>query len=131
MMDIGAIIRGAKLGRERKDAQIDTCTVFAAALFDVLAQHGIECRMVTAVNKSGRAWAHSVVEVDGTYYDSLGEFSDAIYHTRAKLHQTVSVNIEYREDFREDCYESEFDELYAFFVKELCKSVRLHEMALA
>lgn len=129
-MDIGAVILSAKLGRERKDAQIDTCSVFAAALFDVLKQHGIPCEMVTAVCKTGRTWAHSVVEVAGTYFDSQGEFSTAIYRSRTKVHPSVSVSIEYRKDFRDDCYEPEFDELHAFFVKELNKAVRRHEAAL-
>ena len=35
-MDIDAIIRAAKLGRERKDAQVETCTVFAAGVGPVI-----------------------------------------------------------------------------------------------
>lgn len=130
-MHIGAIIQAAKLGRERKDAQIDTCSVFAAALFDVLTQMGIACQMVTAVNRSGRGWAHSVVEADGAYYDSMGEFSGDIYKARAKLHPSVRVDIEFRKDFREDCFEPEFEELYTFFMKALTKAVRQDDALLA
>ena len=48
-MDIDAMINEAKVGCERKAAQEDTCTVFAAALFDVLFAQGVQCRMVTVV----------------------------------------------------------------------------------
>ena len=123
-MDINAIIKVAKLGRERKDAQVDTCTVFAAALFDVLVAQGIQCQMACAVNKVGNGWAHSVVKVDGRYYDSMGEFSTVIYRTRAKIHPSVSVTIQYRKDSRIDCYDPEFDELYIFYVKALKKAMR-------
>lgn len=122
-MDIDAIINAAKLGRARKDAQIGTCAVFAAALYDVLSTQGVPCRMVTAVKKGGRAWAHAVVEVAGRYYDSMGEFSTVIYRKRAKIHPTVVLNIDYQPDCREDCYEEEFDEMYAFYVKILNKAL--------
>lgn len=123
-MDITSIIQEAKLGRSRKDAQVDTCTVFAAALFDVLAAREIPCKMVCAVNKDGmHGWAHLVVEVDGRFYDSLGEFSTAIYRTRAKIHPSVSMAIKYRKDSRSDCYEPEFVELYIFYVKALKKAL--------
>ena len=79
-MDIQAVIAAAKLGRSRKDAQVDTCSVFAAALFDLLSQQGIPCQMVTAVHRGLRPWAHSVVEVSGEYFfDSLGVFSNDLY----------------------------------------------------
>lgn len=121
-MDISEIIKAAKLGRARKDAQVDTCGVFAAALFDILVACEIPCQMICAVNKEGiNGWAHLVVEVDGRYYDSLGEFSTAIYRERAKIHPSVSVTIKFRKDFRSDCYEPEFDEMYIFYVKALKK----------
>lgn len=124
MIDINQIIKVAKLGRERKDAQVDTCGVFAAALFDVLTAHGLACKMICAVNKDGmHGWAHLVVEVDGHYYDSMGEFSIAIYRARAKIHPSVSVDIKYRKDLREECYDPEFDELYIFYVKALKKAM--------
>lgn len=124
-MDINAIIQAAKLGRCRKEAQVDTCTVFAAALYDVLLEQGVTCQMVTAVNKNGRAWAHAVVEIAGRYYDSLGEFSTGIYRARSKIHPSVALDIEYQRDVRSDCYESEFDEMYAFYVNALKKAMRL------
>ena len=124
-MDIAAVIHAAALGRTRKHAQEDTCAVFAAALYDSLAGHGIPSHMVTAVKKGFSPWAHSVVEVDGRYYDSLGEFSTNIYRCRAKIHSTVSLDITYQSDTRADCFESEFDELYAFYVKMLTKAMSL------
>lgn len=78
-MDIDAIIKAAKLGRERKGAQVDTCVVFAAALYDVLSAKGIKCGMVTVIPDGFSKWAHAVVEVAGRYYDSMGEFSADIY----------------------------------------------------
>jgi hypothetical protein len=50
-MDISVAIKAAKLGRYRKESQVDTCTVFAAALYDLLREQGIPCQMATAVNK--------------------------------------------------------------------------------
>jgi len=123
-VDIDAMIRAAKLGRSRKEAQEDTCAVFAAALYDVLVAQGIPCKMVTAVNKQGDAWAHAVVEVAGCYYDSMGEFSTAIYRTRAKIHPKVSLDITFRADSRVDCYEPDFEEMYVFYAKMLGKAVR-------
>lgn len=122
-MDINAIILAAKLGRYRKDAQEDTCSLFAAALYDVLSAQGIPCRMVTAVKNQGNAWAHAIVEVAGRYYDSMGEFSTSIYRARAKIHPTVTLEISYRRDSRIECYEPEFDELHAFYVKVLNKTM--------
>jgi len=122
-MDINAIIQAAKLGRARKDAQEDTCAVFAAALYDVLSAQGIPCQIVTAVKRQGHAWAHLIVEVAGRYYDSMGEFSTSIYRARAKIHPTVSLDIAYQHDVRIDCYESEFDELHSFYVSVLNKAI--------
>lgn len=123
VLDISENIKAAKLGRLRKDAQEDTCTVFAAALYDVLRSHGIPCQMVSAHNVQGDAWAHSLVEVDGRFYDSMGEFSTEIYRIRAKVHPSVSVEITYSPDFRCDCYDSEFEELYTFYVKQLKRAI--------
>lgn len=122
-MNINAIIQAAKLGRARKDAQVDTCAVFAAALYDVLSAHGIPCQIVTAVKKWFGSWAHAVVEVDGHYYDSMGEFSTDIYRARAKVRPKVTLDIEYQPDFRSECYEPEFDELHAFYVRMLNKAI--------
>jgi hypothetical protein len=123
-MDIGVIIQVAKLGLARKDAQVDTCSVFAAALYDVLTSQGVACQIVTAVKDRPCAWAHSVVEVAGRYYDSMGEFSTEIYRTRARIYPMVDVDIQYRADSRHDCYESDFEEMYIFYVKMLDKAMR-------
>lgn len=117
---IDEIIKNAKLGRERRDAQTETCSVFAAALYDVLSSHGISCKMFTAQKE--KEWAHSIVKVGNRFYDSMGEFSTEIYRKRAKIHPTVKFEISYKSDLRKDCYEQEYDELHAFFVKMLNKS---------
>lgn len=124
-MHIEEIIKTAKLGRERKGAQEDTCAVFAAALYDVLCEQGIACKMVTVTPRGLLPWAHAVVEVDGRYYDSMGEFSADIYRARAKVHKTVKFELVYQDDVRADCYEEDFEELYAFFLKALRKAVSL------
>lgn len=120
-MNIEATIKAAKLGGTRKDAQIDTCSVFAAALYDLLGQT-MTCNMVTVVKNGLNPWAHSVVEVDGRYYDSMGEFSASIYSKRAKIHPSVKLDIVYKPDTREECFEPEFDELYDFYLKMLRKA---------
>lgn len=122
-MNINAIIAAAKLGRERKGAQEDTCAVFAAALYDVLSAQGIQCQMVTVVPVGLAKWAHSVVEVAGRYFDSMGEFSADIYRARSRIHPAVKFVFDYRADSRSECYEPEFDELHAFFIKALDKAV--------
>lgn len=122
-MDIHALILAAKLGGTRKDAQVDTCAVFAAALFDVLEAEGLSCKMVTATPIHGARWAHALVEVAGRYYDSKGEFSASIYRARAKIHPSVNFDIQYHPDHRSECYEPEFDELHAFYVKMLKKAL--------
>nr|WP_011923081.1 hypothetical protein [Pseudomonas fluorescens]CAM96305.1 hypothetical protein pQBR0273 [Pseudomonas fluorescens SBW25] len=121
-MDINAIILKAKLGRTRKDAQVDTCSVFAAALYDFLIDRGIPTKMVTAVKQGLGAWAHSVVEVDGQYYDSLGEFSISIYRERARIHPSVNTDIAYVPDSRAECFEEEFIEMYNFYLRMLNKA---------
>lgn len=119
-MDIPGLIRSAKLGRTRKEAQVDCCAAFAAALHDVLAEHGVQCRLVTAVKRGiTNGWAHSVVEVAGVYYDSMGEFSADVYRQRARIHQSVDVKISYTPDTRDGCYEAELDEMHAFYVTQL------------
>lgn len=120
---IDALIKRAKLGRERRDAQIETCSVFAAALHDVLDANGIACNIVTAVQKEPVRWAHSIVQAEGKYFDSMGEFSIEIYRERAHIHPSVRIEIEYIPDFRDQCYESDYDELHSFFVKQLSKSI--------
>ncbi len=125
-MDIASTIIVAKLGRTRKEAQEDTCTVFAAALYDLLCSRGISCNMVTAVKHGFSSWAHAVVEVDGRYYDSMGEFSTSIYRARARIHPSVNLDISYQPDVREDCYEEEFVELYNFYQKMLDKAASYH-----
>lgn len=122
-MAIDAIIKSARLGRERKAAQVDSCAVFAAALYDVLSAQGVQCQMVTVVPDGLQKWAHAVVEVAGRYYDSMGEFSADIYRSRARIHPRVEFEFDYRADSRNECYEPECDEQHAFFVQALEKAL--------
>lgn len=123
-MNLHKIILDAKLGSARKDAQIDTCAVFAAALYDTLTTRGIVCRMVCAMKARPDAWTHSIVEVADRYYDSMGEFSADIYRARARIHPKVELDIQYQPNSRYDCYQPEFDEMHAFYVKMLNKVLR-------
>jgi len=129
-MGINEIIQSATLGASRKDAQVDCCAVFAAALYDVLSEHGFACQMVSATER-WEGWAHALVKVDGRFYDSLGEFSTAIYQARRKIHKSVTLKIEYRKDVRSNCYEPEFDEMHRFYVKALEKAIRLQAIEMA
>lgn len=130
-LDIQLLITDAKLGRSRKEAQEDTCSVFAAALYDILQAEGIACQMVTAHKRDGHAWAHAIVEVDGRYYDSMGEFSTDIYRQRARMHPAVALQIEYLLDTRDECFEEEFDELHAFYLKKLATAANSQTPAAA
>ena len=123
-MDIQTVILEAKLGRSRREAQEDTCSVFSAALFDLLMEAGVPCKMVTAQKKDGHVWAHAVVEAQGRYFDSMGEFSNEIWRKRARIHPRVETTIHFQDDLREECYEEEFEELYAFYLKQLKKSAQ-------
>lgn len=122
--DIDALIRAAKIGRERKEAQIETCSVFAAALHDVLQENG--CRpsvACVAYRQTSRPWAHCVVEVDGEYYDSMGRFDAEILRKRLKIHPTVAFKLEFAPEPRDDCYdESDYEELYQFLLERLRKA---------
>lgn len=123
-LNIHEAIRGSKLGRARKDAQVDMCSVFAAALYDVLDAQGVPCRMVTAKpDDTFNAWAHSVVEVDGRYYDSMGEFSTDIYRVRARIHPKVTLGITFTPDERSECFETDLEDLHVFYVKALRKTL--------
>jgi hypothetical protein len=126
-MDIVELIKTAKIGRERKDAQVDTCSVFAAALYDVLEENGFSPSMVNASHRGvtiEMTWHHLVVEVEGTMYDSLGEFSTDIMRTRSKIHPTVSYELKYSPEIRDDCFEDDFADLYDFLVKEIRKAAK-------
>ena len=119
-MDIVELIKTAKIGSERKAAQIDSCAPFAAALYDVLIENGLDVSLVTACHRAvtvDRTWYHLVVEHDGTYYDSLGEFSTEMVRKRLKIHPKIEWDLTYRPEPREDCYdEDDFADLHDFFV---------------
>lgn len=127
-MDIIELIKTAKIGRERKDAQVDSCAAFAAALYDVLVENGFLPSLVTASYRGvtvERTWYHAVVEVDGKMYDSLGEFSTQIMRDRLKIHKSTSYELKYEPDRREGCYdEDDFQGVYDFLVKEFRKTAK-------
>ena len=119
VVDIGEKIKLAKLGRERKAAQEDTCTVFASALGIVLEAVGIPCTLCTATSHGVIKWGHAVVRVGDTYYDSLGAFSPEVYRARAKVHPTVQLDIRIADDPLAGDFTEEFEELYAFYCLRL------------
>lgn len=127
-MDILELIKSAKIGRERKDAQIDTCAPFAAALYDVLAENGFDVNLFVAGYRGVSAdntWYHLVVEHDGTYYDSLGEFSTDIMRKRLKIHPRTQYELTFKPEPRPGCYEEEdFELLYDFLADEFRKAAR-------
>lgn len=127
-MDIVELIMSAKIGRERKDAQVDTCAPFAAALYDVLLENGFDAELVSVGYKGAtveHSWYHAVVSVDGTMYDSLGEFSEDILKARMKIKPTVEYKLSFAPDIRDGCYdEDDYQVLYDFLVAQLRKSAR-------
>jgi hypothetical protein len=128
IMDIVELIKTAKIGRERKDAQVDTCAAFGAALYDVLAENGFSPSLVTACYRGvsvDRTWYHQVVEVEGKMYDSLGEFSTDIVRARLKIHPKVDYQLAYTPERREGCYDDDdFQLVYEFLLKELRKAAK-------
>lgn len=126
-MDIVSLIKNAKLGGERKAAQVDSCAPFAAALFDVLKENGLDASLSVASHRAivaQNSWYHGIVEYDGSFYDSLGEFSPDIMRKRLKIHPSVDYQIAIKADRREGFYEDEEEEMYAFFLKALRKSAK-------
>lgn len=127
-MDIIELIMQAKIGRERKEAQLETCAAFAAALYDVLEENGFDVRMVTAARtgvSASMTWYHSVVEVDGRFYDSMGEFSTEIVRKRNRIHPSVGYELSFKPDTRDECFDADdYQALYEFLLKELRKSAR-------
>ena len=123
-MTLSEIILSAKLGRSRKDAQVDCCGEFAGALFDALQSRGIVCSMVTASSHFlGQAdWYHAVVGVGGRYFDSLGEFSEEIYRARARIRPKVTIDIRFRLDARSCAFEDDMAEMHAYYLTALNKA---------
>jgi hypothetical protein len=122
---LAQVIATAKLGRERKAAQQDTCVVFAEALYDTLHHYGIACRLYAAAChiSSGRTpdWSHAVVKISDVYFDSLGVFNEATVRAHCKIHPKVEFRLDLRQDAPD--YEEEFDELRAFYKAELGKAI--------
>ena len=127
-MDIVELIKTAKIGRERRDAQVDTCAPFAAALYDVLMENGFEPSLVCVGYRGAsveRSWYHSVVSVDGVMYDSLGEFSADIHRARIKVKDPANYVLTFEPDGRFGCYdEDDYDVLYEFLVTEFRKAAK-------
>lgn len=122
-----ATILNANLGSARKDAQIDTCEVFSAALTDTLLGLGIKCTVSAASffiePHHAPEWGHSIVTVCGRYYDSLGQFDHAIVRARLKIHRDVRTRLEIKRDRRG--FDPEFERLYKFYVAKLVAATRL------
>lgn len=132
-MDIAELIKTAAIGSERRHAQNDTCAPFAAALHDVLVENGLTPKLVVAGHlsfSSRNTWYHQVVEQDGVFYDSLGEFSTEIIRKRLKIHPSVKFELEFKPDQRDGCYDEEdYAELYMFLVKAFRKAaLKLHAL---
>jgi hypothetical protein len=131
--NIADLIKNAKIGRERKDAQIDTCGPFGAALYDVLVEYDFDVNLVVAGYRgvtTERTWYHLVIEHDGTYYDSLGEFSTEIMRQRLKIHPRSEYALSFKPEPRLGCYEEEdYELLYDFLVAEFRKAARKLEAA--
>lgn len=124
--DIARIIKEAKLGGARKDAQIDACEPFAAALFDVLTAAGIEAKVFAASffveGARSPKWAHAVVQSGGIFYDSLGVFNHEIVRARQRTHKRVQTELHFEPDVR-DFDERDWTEMHAFCLKKLTKSM--------
>lgn len=127
-MDIIELLKTAKIGRERKEAQIDTCAPFAAALYDVLFENGFDVNLFVVAYRGATVdstWYHLVVEHDGIYYDSLGEFSTDIMRTRLKVRSSTQYELTFKREPRPGCYEEEdYAVLYDFLLDEFRRAAR-------
>lgn len=125
-VDIADLIGTAKIGSERRAAQSDSCAPFAAALYDVLAELGLEPKLAVACHRGHTVdgtWYHQVVELAGRYYDSLGEFSLDILRKRLKIHPKAEFDLTFQPEPRAGCFEEEdYEVLHGFLVKELRKA---------
>lgn len=126
-MNLHEIILAARLGRERKAAQEDTCGPFAVALFDLLGERGVAAQLrCVAFHLSGSSranWFHCVVEVDGRLYDSMGAFDHEIVRARQGIHPKVESRIVVKPDDRACCYDPELCELHEFYLFELRRAM--------
>lgn len=126
-MDIAALIKNAKIGSERKAAQVETCSPFAAALYDVLAESGLPVSLVVVGHRGAtpeRSWYHLVVDHNGTQYDSMGEFSQEIIRKRLKIHKSVDFPLSFEVEPRAGCYEDEHEEVFQFLLEKLRNAVK-------
>ncbi len=127
--DIARIIKEAKLGGARKDAQIDACEPFAAALFDALTAVGVQvevfCASFYVEGARSPKWAHAVVQSGGVFYDSMGVFNHEIIRARQRTHKNVKTELRFEPDVRE-FDERDWTEMHAFCLKKLAKSVKDH-----
>lgn len=124
-MDVAELVKAARIGSERRSAQKETCAPFAAALYDVLTEKGLEAGLAVACHKGWSrdgTWYHSVVEHDGRYYDSLGEFNLDILRKRLKIHPSVGFDLEFEPDRRDGHFEEEDFGIYEFLLKAFRKA---------
>lgn len=125
--DIERAISQAKLGSARKDAQIDACEPFAAALFDVLTSAGIDATVFCATfhlsHTNSPLWAHAVVRSGGRFYDSMGLFDHDTVRARQRIHKTVQTELRFTEDVR-DFDARDWAEMHAFCLKKLSAALK-------
>lgn len=114
--NISTLIKESKLGILAKEAQEDACAPFAAALYDVLQEHHINCSLETAsyyrFQEKTPEWHHSVVNVNGQRFDSKGYFSEETLRKRLKIHQKVIVRVEYKADKRETVLDDDWHKTF-------------------
>ena len=54
-----------------------------------------------------------------------GHLNSYLYRKRAKIHPSVTIDIDYVPDSRSECFEPEFDELHAFYCRMLSKAITI------
>jgi hypothetical protein len=120
------LILNAKLGSARKDAQIDSCGPFAAALHDILKMNGMRSSIWSAEMHweyfSKPEWGHYVVRYIGIAYDSLGFFDKKIICKREKIKSNFCLVM--RRMSRQGIFEDDEINMYNFFYSALAKQMK-------
>lgn len=121
-MTLDGIIKQAKLGRARKEAQEDSCAEFAAALYDVLAEFKVPSSLyVVRLDLYSEPTYHTVVKVKDTYYDSMGVFSEKSLRANLKIHPKVQFKLKFERDKRKGIFDDDTIGMYEFYKEKLVK----------
>lgn len=121
-MTLDDIIKQAKLGRARKEAQEDCCAEFAAALYDVLAEFKVPSSLyVVRLDLYSEPAYHTVVKVKDTYYDSMGVFSEKSLRANLKIHPKVQFKLKFKRDKRKGIFDDDMIGMYEFYKEKLVK----------